>query len=147
MLCYNTYIRESKSPKEKERGNTMRVTKIVREFIEEKVKEKYTDRINACAAQYHEEQEEINKELRGIVAGANEQVRKFLEENYPSWAKANAERQLVSLYTPNNNEMYAEVRRREEELKRERNAHITNIVVNLELGGGRAELEEMLAKI
>ena len=125
----------------------MRVTKTVQEFIAEKVKEKYADRIKAASAQYHEEQEEINEELRGIIDEANERIRKFLLENYPSWAEANAGRTLVGFYGAQNNKAYSEVRRVEDALKREIDSHVTKIVVALELGGNRAELEQMLADI
>lgn len=125
----------------------MRVSKVIRTYIEDRVKEKYADRIKAASAKYHEEQDEINEELRGLVDRANEQAKMFLEGCYPGWAKANAEKQLISFYNVNNNEAYAEVRRAEEALRRERDEHVTKIIVNLELGGGRAELEEMLAKI
>lgn len=138
----------------------MRVSKAIRTYIEDRVNEKYANRIKAASAKYHEEQDEITEELRGLIVQANEQAKMLLEERYPGFVVQANEQAKMSFegrypgwanisfsYNVSNSKAYSEARRAVEALKRERDEHVSEIIVNLELGDNRAELEEMLAKI
>ena len=125
----------------------MRVTKVIKEFIETKVKEKYADRLKAPTAQYYAEQEIINAKAKTIIRKADADLKAFLRAEYPDWAAANDGKTLATYNSPSNSEMFNRGYQLSEKIRRERDAQINEIILNLELGGGRAELEEMLEKI
>ena len=145
-LCYNTYIRERHSQR-KGRDNKMRVTKTIRGYIEKKVSEKYADRITAVSKDYHDELEAINNKIREVTNEANAALRVFLETEHSEWAKGEERRELLYSYGPCNRDKQAKKITAVNKLEKEKRDVIEEIIVSLELGGGRAELEEMLSKI
>ena len=56
----------------------MRVTKAIREWIEQKIAEKYDPIIESIGHDYEEEQKEIVKELYAILQRANEEACRYL---------------------------------------------------------------------
>lgn len=125
----------------------MRVTKIIREYVEKRVREIYGEP-TAEERLYEEEKTKFENEIKL----ANERIRKIIEEEakkisnpyglhldittstiYSSWR-----------YGGELPEIQAKAREKENERSEKKRKAIEDILVNLELGGTKAQLEEML---
>ena len=136
----------------------MKVTKIVRDFVEEKVNEKYPLPVEPKEA-IDLEREELNKRVVEAMAAASEVLTTKLHELgvvYP----ATVARMKITAFnrvSDNGDCTYTDYIRpirdayREEKLKAEVEAKRAkaqkDILVSLELGGTKAELLEMLANL
>lgn len=132
----------------------MRVTKIIREYVEKtvgampKFKEKRAEEIA-----YDEMHSKIDKFKSGV---ANE-VENFVKEAIDRFKKENnipedIEIKFQTSYYPIFSSMYGSQLAKENDKQRnarasERAKAIEEILVNLELGGTKAELDEMLKKL
>ena len=125
----------------------MRVTNTIKEYIKKQVRAKYEARRKAITRGYYSEQEIINAKLKELSSAANAEAMAFLAENYPDWAKTCGDRGLISYGGVSNSPKWNKVYAEENKLTHEIDEHIEEIIIALELGGSRAELEEMLAKI
>ena len=136
----------------------MRVTKVIREYIEEKVKEKMPlpekpqDSLN-------EELDQIREEiLKMAKAKFVEFAKKHKGKFYFNWSGFGSEeyeeqlkyidrslevRGCSSIHTKEDDEY----QKTKKEIEKKRQETIKDIIVTLELGGTKAELEEMLAKV
>lgn len=123
----------------------MRVTKVIREYIEKRVNDVYNPRIDSIGKEYYEEKEKIENEVREIVNRANNEINKLLAENGYSmtWGR----KQMLETKNIDNQDITDEISRKRNELRKEKSEKITDIIVTLELGGTKAELEEMLKNL
>ena len=136
----------------------MRVTKFIREYIEEKVREKMPlpekpqDSLSEELDQIREEMLETAKAK--FVEFAKKHKGKF----YFNWSGCGYEEHEGQLrYIDRNLEIRGcsaihtkedeEYQKTKKEIERKREEIIKDIIVTLELGGTKAELEEMLAKV
>lgn len=136
----------------------MRVTKVIREYIEEKVSEKMPlpERPQDSLS---EELEQIREEmLETAKAKFAEFAKKHKGKFYFNWSGCGYEEHEGQLkYIDRNLEIRGcsvictkedeEYQKAKKEVERKREETIKDIIVTLELGGTKAELEEMLAKV
>lgn len=125
----------------------MRVTKTIREHIENQVKGKYAERIAAVSKDYEEEKRVIQEKCEQLVKESNEKIKDFISENYPHWTKDVAKIEPIRYYCLENLVMYADIRSEKSILNSKVKEHIMNIILTLELGGSKKELEDMLNNI
>jgi hypothetical protein len=125
----------------------MRVTKTIREYIENQVQKKYEERIAAVSKKYNSERKAIDDKCKEFVKEANEKMRDFISENYPNWIKDGANTTLIRHYEIYNEKATMSIRSEKDILNREIKNHITEIILTLELGGSKQELQDMLNKI
>ena len=134
--------RESKGKKK------MRVTKIIREYVEETVNGIYDPIIGNCSKDYSKKKNEVEDILEKMVDEFNTAAKKMIEEHgftIDSWC--GEEKHIIS-YTCNfGKKEYESIANKRNELRDEKRRKIQDILVNLELGGTKAELDEMLKNI
>lgn len=133
----------------------MKVTKIVREYITETVNNKYQPLIDAvnekyagCEDKVAEIKEQTRKEL-------NEMVRKvFRERLAPFYTEEALETLMGERYLVDSPSSWrvctTEAQKRNDEtekLTNERDTAIKNILITLELGGTKADLDRLLSEI
>ena len=125
----------------------MRVTKTIREYIESQVQKKYEERIAELSKEYDKEVKAIDKKCKELIKGANESLRSFVSENYPNWIETVEEAYIRQYSSFINRKMSMDIREKRNLLNQEVKNHITEIILTLELGGSKKELEDMLNKI
>lgn len=131
----------------------MRVTKTVREYIEKKVTEIYTERYSAEAAAAKEENEICN----AAVAAAEKAAREAVEEIFAqycgdySFLEFHPEKLSCGIgfrtLTIRDSHYSSSVHRWRDRMNAEIKEKVSEIVVELELGGTKETLEKMLSEI
>ena len=134
----------------------MKVTKIVRDFVEEKVNEKYPLPVEPKEA-IELEREELNNRVVEAMAAASEVLAAKLRELGIVYPATVARIKITSFnrINSNNNCTYADYIRPIRDAYLEKKAEVEakrakaqkDILVSLELGGTKAELLEMLANL
>lgn len=134
----------------------MKVTKIVRDFVEEKVNEKYPLPVEPKEA-IELEREELNNRVAEAMAAASEVLAAKLRELGIVYPATVARLKITSFnrINSNNNCTYADYIRPIRDAYLEEKAEVEakrakaqkDILVSLELGGTKAELLEMLANL
>lgn len=123
----------------------MRVTKIIREYVEETVNGIYDPIIGNCSKDYSSKKNEVEDILEKMVDEFDVAAKKVIKEHgftINSWD--GEERHIIS-YTCNfGKKEYESIADKRNELRDEKRRKIQDILVNLELGGTKAELDEML---
>lgn len=129
----------------------MRVTKLIREYVEDSVREVYAPKINACGADYRKKTDEVNTILTKMADEFNAVAKEVIKESGLSvdieYGTEDKEVTIVSYRSRFGNKEYAAVAKEIDALVCERNEKIREILLTLELGGTKAELDEMLKKI
>lgn len=136
----------------------MKVTKIIREYIEEKVNTKYQPLIDAVEAKYADEDKEYTKKLedtqKRMEMVVREEFRKVFADHYPeealdemcSLTDIKKSRYWVTTpYTWNHTPHFREKKNDEiNALCIKRNQAIKNVLIGLELGGTKKDLDRLL---
>ena len=126
----------------------MRVTKIIREYVEETVNGIYDPIIGNCSKDYSEKKNEVEDILEKMVDEFNVAAKKVIKEHGFTIDSWNGEEKHIIGYTCNfGREEYKSITDKRNELRDEKRRKIQDILVNLELGGTKAELDEMLKNI
>ena len=124
----------------------MRVTKLIREYVEKNVKAIYEPKIEAVGEEYQARKKALEEQLETFVKQADVSARKII-------ADAGFEiRYNRDYYIHSYGSVY--IKKLEDEIGAKRNAlyaemqeKINDILLNLELGATRAELEEMIKNL
>lgn len=130
----------------------MRATKTVREYIEKKVAEKVYVKYEAEKLEAARQNEEINNFVEELGDVVNEYVEKHIKmfvEEHP-YAERGARDRLVSFYSPINvvdRHMRSSVHNWQSRARAEIKEKVDDIIVTLELGGTKADLERMISEI
>ena len=133
----------------------MKMTKVIREYITESVVTKYQPTIDAIKAKKDAALEKINDVKKQTVEELNKiVVRMYRERLAPFYTEDDLgtllrDRNWVydpsyyGVYTIEVNKYNAEINR----LQSQRDAAIKNILITLELGGTKADLDRMLSEV
>ena len=126
----------------------MRVTKIIREYVEETINGIYDPIIGNCSKDYSEKKNEVEEILKKMVTEFDTAAKKVIKEHgftIDSWY---GKEQHIVGYTCNfGDKEYQPILKEGRRLRDEKMQKIQDILVNLELGGTKAELDEMLKNI
>ena len=123
----------------------MRVTKIIREYVEETVNGIYNPIINNCSKGYSEKKNEVEDILEKMADEFDAAAKKIIKEHGFTINSWNGEEKHIVSYTCNFGEKeYRPILEERRKLRDEKAQKIQDILVNLELGGTKAELDEML---
>lgn len=123
----------------------MRVTKIIKEYVEKRVKEIYAPKVKAISSEYYAEKKEIQQRIDNIVTKANADINAILEDtgftvrygdNVISGCKDICKENIEDFIKTETKLLNFEIYNK-----------ISEIIVTLELGGTKAELEEMLKNL
>ena len=126
----------------------MRVTKIIREYVEEAVNGIYDPIIENCSKDYSEKKNEVAEILEKMVNELDTTAKKVINEHGFTINSWYGKEQHIVGYTCNfGDKEFKSVADKRNELRDEKRRKIQDILVNLELGGTKAELDEMLKNI
>lgn len=126
----------------------MRVTKLIREYVEETVNGIYEPLIKNCDGDYYEKKKEVQKILEKLADEFDAAAKKIIKENGFSIDSWDDREKTIITYTCNfGNKEYMPILEKRRKLRDEKKQKVQDILVNLELGGTKAELDEMLKKI
>ena len=133
----------------------MKVTKLIREYVEEQVANVYAPAIKKLEDQQKEEAKERElavERVNQIVAEAEAKAIMTLETEFPSYITRPTGYNRSKFYTmvcaSSRPEYYnPELEQRLSDLKIARTKAIKSILTDLELGATRKELDEMIAKL
>lgn len=127
----------------------MRVSKVVKEYIVRRVREKYTPKIEAVGVEYKAREEEINETIRKMVKEFDAQLKTTI-------AEMGGEYQFRPSYSSNiidccrevhDNDEWNKIRTESDKIRKEMQSKIDNIIVELELGGNKETLERLLVEL
>ena len=125
----------------------MRVTKLVREYIEREVSKKFNEKdleLKQIQEKYEKSRLQFEKELKKIRTKADLEVEKAIKNcGYIGSREKYVEISTYSVQNP----YYDELQRRKNELVKIKRDKIDEILITLELGGTRSDLDAMLSKI
>lgn len=130
----------------------MRVTKTVREYIEKKVAEKIYVKYEAEKLEAKRQNEEIHNFVEELEDVMNEYVEKHIKmfvEEHP-YAERGARDKLISFYSPINivdRHISSSIHNWQSRARAEIKEKVDDIIVTLELGGTKADLERMISEI
>lgn len=126
--------------------NKMRVTKLIREYVEKSVNAVYEPKIKAVGVEYQERKKALKEQLEAIVEQADASAIKIIEDagfeiryNRNCFIQSYGDIFIKELEDENGakrNALYAEMKEK-----------INDILLNLELGATRAELDEMIKSL
>ena len=123
----------------------MRVTKIIREYVEETVNGIYDPIIGNCSKDYSKKKDEVEGIIAKMADEFNTAIEKVIKEHGFTIDSWNGEKRQIINYTCYfGKKEYELIADKRNELRDEKRRKIQDILVNLELGGTKAELDEML---
>lgn len=133
----------------------MRVTKLIREYVEKRVIAAYPK--SEAELAWEAKSKEVNEALTKANELINEASKKIAEQinaefgfavgSYRLEGREDKYRNVINTTYYADCEEYQACRKAEEERRKKIKETIEEILISLELGGTKAELEEMLANI
>lgn len=130
----------------------MKVTKLIREYVEEQVSIAYDAKVNPYKEQANLDREKIKNFQEELHLQQKELLNNFLSENklFDDWGNHRPITN-ISTCTPGFHRYYTTAmlneKQWENENQRLKSAKIREIMINLELGANRQELNDMIAKL
>ena len=126
----------------------MRVTKLIREYVEETINGIYEPLIKNCDGDYYEKKKEVEKILEKLADEFDVAAKKIIKENGFSIDSWDDREKTIITYTCNfGSKEYMPILEKGRKLRNEKKQKVQEILLTLELGGTKAELDEMLKKI
>lgn len=125
----------------------MRVTKIIKEYIEREVNAKYQEKLDSIPNDYKEDYDKMIKELENLVYDCNDKAREIANK-YGMLRERDYD--IIDYHTYHLGDPTREEKRNEliRNLRRERDNKIAQIVLDLELGETtKKELNDVLANV
>ena len=125
----------------------MRVTKIIKEYIEREVNSKYQEKLKSIPNDYQKDYDKMIEEISQYVKKCNEKA-KDIARKYDMLKKEDYNIIEYRTYYLGNNERQQKRRDIERELKKEKDNKIAQIILALELGEvNNKELNDILNNI
>lgn len=126
----------------------MRVTKVIREYVEEAINGIYDPIIKNCSKDYSKRKDEVEGIIAKMADEFNTATEKVIKEHGFTIDSWNGEKRQIINYTCYfGKEEYELIADKRNDLRDEKRRKIQDILVNLELGGTKTELDEMLRNI
>lgn len=125
----------------------MRVTKVVKDYIEREINKKYQEKLNSIPNDYQEDYNKMIEEIRQYAEKCNEKA-KDIARKYDMLEKEDYDIIEYRTYHLGNSERQQKRRDIERELKKEKDDKIAQIILDLELGEvNKKELNDVLNNI
>lgn len=125
----------------------MRVTKVVKDYIEREINKKYLEKLNSIPNDYQEDYNKMIEEIRQYAEKCNEKA-KDIARKYDMLEKEDYDIIEYRTYHLGNSERQQKRRDIERELKKEKDDKIAQIIIDLELGEvNKKELNDVLNNI
>lgn len=125
----------------------MRVTKVVKDYIEREINKKYQEKLNSIPNDYQEDYNKMIEEIRQYAEKCNEKA-KDIARKYDMLEEEDYDIIEYRTYRLGNSERQQKRRDIERELKKEKDDKIAQIIIDLELGEvNKKELNDVLNNI
>lgn len=125
----------------------MRVTKVVKDYIEREINKKYQEKLNSIPNDYQEDYNKMIEEIRQYAEKCNEKA-KDIARKYDMLEEKDYDIIEYRTYRLGNSERQQKRRDIERELKKEKDDKIAQIILDLELGEvNKKELNDVLNNI
>ena len=125
----------------------MRVTKVVKDYIEREINKKYQEKLNSITNDYQEDYNKMIEEIIQYAEKCNEKA-KDIARKYDMLGKEDYNIIEYRTYYLGNSERKQKRRDIEQELKKEKDDKIAQIILDLELGEvNKKELNDVLNNI
>ena len=125
----------------------MRVTKVVKDYIEREINKKYQEKLNSIPNDYQEDYNKMIEEIRQYAEKCNEKA-KDIARKYDMLEEEDYDIIEYRTYRLGNSERQQKRRDIERELKKEKDDKIAQIILDLELGEvNKKELNDVLNNI
>jgi hypothetical protein len=132
----------------------MRVTKLIREYVEKTVSEKFDKQTSSEEIKL----KEVEKKMATFVTEVNQQVEEVIDKAIANFLLATElpedikdtivnEKPNTIGYHTYNTDIDCKARARRTERNKARDKAIENILLTLELGGTKADLDRMIAEL
>jgi len=123
----------------------MRVTKAIKNYIDKRVCAIYQPKIDEVRAEYNAQYDHFEKILDDLLDKVNQDAKNALKDSGFGCFRYDGREGDIFLRKNVSNDIWLdEIREKERIIKNERDEKIEEIIVTLELGGTKEELEEML---
>lgn len=125
----------------------MRVTKVVKDYIEREINKKYQEKLNSIPNDYQEDYNKMIEEIRQYAEKCNEKA-KDIARKYDMLEEEDYDIIEYRTYRLGNSKRQQKRRDIERELKKEKDDKIAQIILDLELGEvNKKELNDVLNNI
>ena len=125
----------------------MRVTKVIKDYIEREINKKYLEKLNSIPNDYQEDYNKMIEEIRQYAEKCNEKA-KDIARKYDMLEKEDYNIIEYRTYHLGNTERQQKRRDIERELKKEKDDKIAQTILDLELGEvNKKELNDVLNNI
>ena len=125
----------------------MRVTKVIKDYIEREINKKYLEKLNSIPNDYQEDYNKMIEEIRQYAEKCNEKA-KDIARKYDMLEKEDYNIIEYRTYYLGNIERQQKRRDIERELKKEKDDKIAQTILDLELGEvNKKELNDVLNNI
>ncbi len=125
----------------------MRVTKVIKDYIEREINKKYQEKLNSIPNDYQEDYNKMIEEIRQYAEKCNEKA-KDIARKYDMLEEKDYDIIEYRTYRLGNSERQQKRRDIERELKKEKDNKIAQTILDLELGEvNKKELNDVLNNI
>ena len=131
----------------------MKVTKLIREYVEEQVSNVYNAKVNPYSEQAKIDRQKFKDFTKELANQQKEAIEKFLSENevfeddWRGFRRKTYASTNVPCFDYCKTQAIIDEENWKKENTRQKNAKIREIMLSLELGANRQELNEMIAKL
>lgn len=132
----------------------MKVTKLIREYVEEQVSKVYDTKVNPYTQQADNDRQKLKAFEVKLRNQQRETINKFLSENElfeDNWCSGGFRKvecnTNIPCFSHYKTQSIINEKKWIEENKRAKNAKVREIIVSLELGATKQELNDMIAKL
>lgn len=131
----------------------MKVTKLIREYITEEVSKVYNAKVNPYSEQAEIDRQKLKDFTAELSAQQKEAIEKFISENelfeddWRGFRRKTTASTNVPCFDYCKTQAIIDEKKWNEENQRAKNAKIRDIVLSLELGANRQELNDMIAAL
>ena len=123
----------------------MRVTKTIKNYIEKRVSEIYDPKIQMLHTDYDAKLKSLNELLDVLLDKVNQNAKDILAGSGFACTNYRGEEKDIFYHKDIFNDVWRdEIKAKEIAIKKERDEKIEEIIITLELGGTKEELEKML---
>ena len=126
----------------------MRVSKTVKDYIVKEVGKKYSDKLKAIGADYNAKEKEINDMIDEKMNEFEKELKTLIAEKSGGYEfKTSWSNPILNCRMVSDGEERQKIRDQRREMEKEIEETYTNIILELELGGTKADLERMLSEL
>lgn len=126
----------------------MRVTKTIKNYIEKRVDAIYLPKFNAIKSDYMAQRNSLEEQLDELLIKVNQDAQKLLVgSGFNNFDWDGKEQDIFTRKNIGNPSWWSKIKDEEYAIRKERDEKIEEIIITLELGGTKEQLEEMLNQI